>query len=155
MFKLFEDGFPYNYDGYVEYVEIKYGKPCNYTRISGAFGGRTHPVTGEVILHEGIDFVATEGTDIMAAADGVVYETGYSAKYGNYVVLLHVNGEMTYYCQCQKISAKKDDQVKRGDKIATVGQTGQATGPHLHFALSRHGWFVNPESYMEVILDLN
>ena len=166
-FKLFEDsteiqddkadtdGFPYNYAGNVLDVEIIYDKPCNYTRISGAFGGRTHPITGEVIVHDGIDFVADEGTDITAAADGVVYETGYSDKYGNYVVLRHINGEMTYYCQCQEITVKKDDQVKRGDKIATVGKTGQATGPHLHFALSRRGWFVNPEDNMEVMLDLN
>ena len=149
------DGFPYSYHGNVVDVEITYDKPCNYARISDGFGGRTHPVTGEVILHEGIDYVAVEGTDIMAAADGVVYETGYSAKYGNYVVLGHINGEMTYYCCCQEVTVKKEDQVKRGDKIATVGSSGQSTGPHLHFALSRSGWFVNPESYMEVVLDLD
>lgn len=149
------DGFPYDYDGIVALVEIKYDKPCNYTRISDVFGGRTHPVTGEVILHEGIDYVAAEGTDIWAAADGVVYETGFSAEYGNYVVLRHINGEMTYYCHCQGVTVKKDDQVKRGDKIATVGSSGRSTGPHLHFALSRSGWFVNPEEYTEVVLDLD
>ena len=149
------DAFPYNYHGNVVDVEIIYDKPCNYTRISDVFGGRTHPITGEVILHEGIDYVAAEGTDIWAAADGVVYETGYSAKYGNYVVLGHINGDMTYYCCCQEVTVKKDDQVKRGDKIATVGSSGQSTGPHLHFALSKSGWFVNPESYMEVVLNLD
>ena len=143
------DGFPYNYDGNVEYVEMKYGKPCNYTRISGAFGGRAHPTTGEVTVHDGIDFVAAEGTDITAAADGVVYETGFSAKHGNYAVLRHANGDMTYYCHCKEVIVKKDDQVKRGDKIATVGQTGQATGSFLHFALSKDGAFVNPQNYME------
>ena len=149
------DGFPYAYHGNVVDVEIKYDKPCNYTRISNVFGGRAHPITGEVLLHEGIDYVAAEGTDIWAAADGVVYETGFSAKYGNYVVLRHINGDMTYYCHCQAVTVKKDDQVKRGDKIATVGSTGQSTGSHLHFALSRSGMFVNPESYMEVVLNLN
>ena len=149
------DGFPYNYQGNVLDEEIRYDKPCNYIRISDVFGGRRHPITGEVIWHEGIDYSAAEGTDIWAAADGVVYETGYSAEYGNYVVLLHINGDMTYYCHCQGIIAKKDDKVKRGDKIATVGSSGRSTGPHLHFALSRSGWFVNPESYMEVVLDLD
>ncbi|MCH5263971.1 MAG: peptidoglycan DD-metalloendopeptidase family protein [Lachnospiraceae bacterium] len=149
------DDFPYNYQGNVVDVEIIYDKPCNYTRISDVFGGRTHPITGEVIWHEGIDYAAAEGTDIWAAADGVVYETGYSAEYGNYVVLLHINGDMTYYCHCQGVIAKKDDKVKRGDKIATVGSSGRSTGPHLHFALSRSGWFVNPEEYMEVVLDLD
>lgn len=149
------DSFPYNYHGNVVDVEITYDKPCNYTRISDAFGGRVHPITGEVRVHEGIDFSATEGTDIWAAADGVVYETGFSAEHGNYVVLRHINGDMTYYCHCQAVTVKKDDQVKRGDKIATVGSTGQSTGSHLHFALSRSGMFVNPGSYMEVVLDLN
>ena len=143
------DDFPYNYQGNVVDVDIIYDKPCTYTRISDVFGGRTHPITGEVIWHEGIDYAAAEGTDIWAAADGVVYETGFSAEHGNYVVLRHINGDMTYYCHCQGVIAKKDDQVKRGDKIATVGSTGRATGPFLHFALSQHGMFVNPENYMQ------
>ena len=149
------DGFPYNYHGNVVDVGITYDKPCNYTRISNVFGGRAHPITGEVLLHEGIDYAAAEGTDIWAAADGVVYETGFSAKYGNYVVLYHINGDMTYYCHCQGIIANKDAQVKRGEKIATVGRTGRATGSFLHFALSKNGAFVNPEDNMEVVLDLD
>lgn len=147
--------FPYSYTGAVANIDIIYDKPCNYTRISDTFGGRTHPITGEVIWHEGIDYAAAEGTDIWAAADGVVYETGFSAEYGNYVVLRHINGEMTYYFHCKGITVKKDDEVKRGDKIGTVGQTGQATGPHLHFALSRSGWFVDPAEYMEVVLEVD
>ena len=147
-------GFPYNYHGNVVDEEIIYDKPCNYNRISDTFGERVHPISGEVILHEGIDYAAAEGTDIWAAADGVVYETGFSAKYGNYAVLRHANGDMTYYCQCKEVTVKKDDQVKRGDKIGTVGQTGQATGPHLHFALSRHGWFEDPAKHMEMVLEL-
>lgn len=149
------DSFPYNYQGNVVDVEIIYDKPCNYTRISDVFGERIHPITGEVRVHEGVDFAAAEGTDIWAVADGVVYETGFSMEHGNYVVLRHINGDMTYYCHCQGVIAKKDDKVKRGDKIATVGSSGRSTGPHLHFALSRSGWFVNPEEYMEVVLDLD
>ena len=147
---LFEDdGFPYNYHGNVVDEEIVYDKPCNYNRISDGFGERVHPISGEVRKHEGIDFAAAEGTAIWAAADGVVYETGFSAKHGNYAVLRHANGDMTYYCHCKEVIVKKDDQVKRGDKIATVGQTGQATGSFLHFALSKDGAFVNPQNYME------
>ena len=55
---------------------------------------------------------------------------------------------MTYYCHCQEITARKDEEVTCGDKIATVGQTGMATGPHLHFALSRNGAFVDPQDYI-------
>ena len=149
------DIFPYHYAGNVVDVEILYDTPCNYTRISDVFGGRRHPITGEIRMHEGIDLSAAEGTDIWAAADGVVYERGFSAKYGNYVVLLHINGDMTYYCYCQGVTVDQGDRVKRGDKIATVGQSGQATGPHLHFALSRQGAFVNPSNYMIDTIELN
>lgn len=140
--------FPYNYDGVVEQLRIIYDVPCDYSRIANTYVTRIHPVTGEEQLHAGIDYAAEEGTDIIAAADGVVYETGYSDTYGNYVVLLHSNGEMTYYCQCLKVIVGKDEQVKRGQKIAAVGSTGRSTGSHLHFALSQNGEFVNPEEYM-------
>lgn len=147
--------FPYDYDGIVNKVEIIYDEPCNYSRISDTYGGRVHPVTQAVNMHEGIDYAAESGTDIAAAADGVVYETGYSATYGNYVVLLHINGDMTYYCQCEKVIVEKGAQVKRGEKIATVGSTGRSTGPHLHFALSRNGAFVNPAEHMRVVVELD
>lgn len=140
--------FPYDYDGVVEQLRIIYDVPCDYSRIANTYVTRIHPVTGEEQLHAGIDYAAEEGTDIIAAADGVVYETGYSDTYGNYVVLLHSNGEMTYYCQCLKVIVGKDEQVKRGQKIAAVGSTGRSTGSHLHFALSQNGEFVNPEEYM-------
>ena len=142
-------GFPYSspYDIH-NMVEIIYDEPCVYNRVSDAFGERIHPVTGEVRVHDGIDYAAAEGTSIVAAADGEVYETGYSAEHGNYVVLLHINGDMTYYCHCREIVAKEGGQVKRGDRIATVGKTGQATGSHLHFALSRDGEFINPQEHM-------
>ncbi len=146
--------FPYRYDGISEYVQIIYDKPCNYTRISDAYGSRVHPVTQEVRWHEGIDYAAEKGSDVYAAAAGVVYETGYSAKYGNYVVLLHINGQMTYYCQCDEILVEKDDHVERGSTIATVGSTGMATGPHLHFAISSFGEFVDPQEEMWVVQEL-
>ena len=148
------DGFPLHYDGAVNDVEIIYDKPCNYSRISDEYQSRVHPLTQETVMHEGIDFAAKEGTDITAAADGVVYETGYSEKYGNYAVLLHINGDLTYYCHCREVTVKKEDQVKRGQKIATVGTTGRSTGPHLHFALSQSGYFVDPADHMQILLQL-
>ena len=106
-------------------------------------------------MHDGIDYAAEEGTDVVAAANGVVCATGYSTIYGNYVVILHINGEMTYYCHCKEIIARKNAQVRRGEKIATVGSTGQSTGPHLHFALSQYGEFVNPEEHMRSVVNLD
>lgn len=146
--------FPYRYNGVVQEVQIIFDKPCNYTRISDPYGSRVHPVTQEVRWHEGIDYAAERGSDVYAAAAGVVYETGYSAKYGNYVVLLHTNGQMTYYCQCDEILVEKDDHVERGSTIATVGSTGMSTGPHLHFAISSFGEFVDPQEEMWVVQEL-
>lgn len=145
-----EAGFPLRYDGVVEPVQIKYDVPCSYTRISDVFGSRVHPVTKEVMVHEGIDFAAEKGTKIKAAADGIVYAEGYSSEYGNYVVVLHRNGEMTYYCHCQAVLVAKNDEVGQGDMIATVGSTGRSTGAHLHFALSRDGVFVDPAECMDI-----
>ena len=142
--------FPYQHDGNIHDVEIIYDEPCAYSRISDTFGERTHPVGGEVRMHEGIDFAAEEGADIKAAADGIVHETGYTAEYGNYVVLLHQNGDMTYYCHCKDINVSPDEQVERGDTIATVGRSGRATGFFLHFALSRNGEFVDPAENMSL-----
>lgn len=140
--------FPYLSDGVKADVLLIYEEPCAYDRIADTFGQRVHPVTGEVRVHEGIDYVAEAGTEITAAADGTVYETGFLAEHGNYVVLLHPNGDMTYYFHCRDITVSEGETVKRGDGIATVGNTGRSTGTHLHFALSRDGEFVDPAESM-------
>lgn len=141
--------FPYVSDNAKHDVLLTYTHPCEYDRIADSYVERVHPVTGETRVHEGIDYAAAAGTDITAAADGIVYETGYSAEYGNYVVLLHQNGDMTYYCHCQDVTVSKEEQVNRGDKIASMGSTGKSTGAHLHFALSRDGVFLDPLEYMD------
>ena len=80
---------------------------------------------------------APEGADILAVADGMVCMTGFDTVNGNYVVLWHEqSGQMTYYAHCKTIEVEKGQQVAREDKIATVGKTGTATGPFLHFAVS-------------------
>lgn len=127
-------------------VEIQYGNPCpSYTRISDTFGVRTNPATGKKRAHNGIDFAAEKGADVLAAADGSVYRTGFDSDNGNYVILYHVmSGEYTYYTHCQEILVAEGNSVTAGQKIATVGNTGRSTGPHLHFALSRGGEYVEP-----------
>lgn len=128
-------------------VLIQYTNPCpSYTRISDAFGTRSNPVTGDSQVHNGVDLAAEKGADIVAAADGTVYQTGFDAEYGNYIVLYHVlNGEFTYYAGCQDVLAAEGESVAAGQKIATVGSTGRSTGPHLHFARSRAGEYIEPE----------
>lgn len=119
-------------------LAITFTNPCpDYNRISDPYGERTHPVTGKVRTHNGVDLAADEGADILAAADGTVFMTGFDAEMGNYVVLWHVqSGQMTYYEHCKTVEVEQGQKVAQGEKIATVGQTGKATGPCLHFAVS-------------------
>lgn len=119
-------------------LTITFMNPCpDYDRISDWYGERTNPATGEIRKHNGVDMAAKQGTAVVAAADGRVYETGYDAVNGNYVVLWHgQSGQMTYYMHCEEILVTEKEKVKAGDKIATVGSTGKSTGYHLHFAVS-------------------
>lgn len=119
-------------------LEIAFSNPCpDFDRISDGYGERTYPVTGEVRTHTGVDMAAPEGADILAAADGMVFMTGFDSINGNYVALWHEqSGQMTYYAHCKTVEVEKGQQVERGERIATVGKTGTATGPCLHFAIS-------------------
>lgn len=119
-------------------LEIAFINPCpGYDRISDQYGERVNPATQEVRTHTGVDLAADEGTDILAAADGTVFMRGFDAVNGNYVALWHgQSGQMTYYAHCKTIEVEKGQEVAQGEKIATVGQTGMATGPFLHFAIS-------------------
>ena len=126
-------------------IGILFSYPVEGAKISDGFGGRVHPVSGDILYHLGIDFAAEAGTPIMAAADGTVVKTGFDNDCGNYVILLHENGDATYYCQCKEILTEEGKKVMRGEQIATVGSTGKSTEAHLHFAVSRNGKFVEPE----------
>lgn len=131
--------------GVHDMAALKYVYPLTYERISDDYGIRTHPVTGRKKIHSGMDFAAERGTPVKAAAAGYVYETGTDAACGNYVIIQHGNGDMTYYANCAEILVETGAEVEQGGQIATVGSTGRSTGPHLHYALSRNGEFVKPE----------
>lgn len=112
--------------------------------MSAAYGCREHPISGEISFHSGIDFAAEKGAPIYAAAEACVYRTGYDTENGNYVILIHANGELTYYAHCESVEVQAGDIVERGQQIAAVGSTGNSTDAHLHFAVSRRGVFVLP-----------
>lgn len=98
--------------------------------------------------HHGIDIAACYGSNIGAALDGVVDETGYNSVYGYYVKLNHGNGIETLYGHSSKILVQKGDVVKKGNTIALVGSTGNSTGPHIHFELRSNGVAINPANYI-------
>ncbi|MBQ1351164.1 MAG: peptidoglycan DD-metalloendopeptidase family protein [Oscillospiraceae bacterium] len=117
---------------------------------SSEFGYRSHPVDGEYKFHYGLDIAAAQGAEIKAFADGTVDYVGQSAAYGNYTRLSHAGGITSFYAHCSKVLVKKGQTVKKGDLIALVGDTGNATGPHLHLEIKKDGVFLNPHYYVDV-----
>ncbi len=98
--------------------------------------------------HRGVDLNAPQGTDVYAAMDGEVVVAGRHRQYGNYVMVDHGNGVVTLYAHHRMNLVSVGDIVQRGQKIAEVGRTGNATGPHLHFELQVHGLRTNPLPFL-------
>ena len=118
--------------------------------ISSDYGYREHPIEGGNQFHNGTDVAANMGTPVLAFADGVVDFIGDSEAYGQYIQLRHAGGVTSFYAHCSKLCAKKGQTVSLGDKIAEVGDTGNTTGPHLHFELKLDGVRLNPAYYIEI-----
>ena len=116
--------------------------------LSSPFGYREHPVEGEERFHYGVDLAADTGTAVSCFADGTVTAVGESSSYGKYCIVTHAGGYATLYAHCSRITASSGAEVARGQKIAEVGETGIATGPHLHFELHENGVYLNPIYYV-------
>ncbi|MES1209745.1 MAG: M23 family metallopeptidase, partial [Pseudomonadota bacterium] len=112
--------------------------------VTSGFGPRVHPITGDVRFHSGVDLRASEGAPIRAVAGGIVREAGHRGGYGNVVEIDHGDGTSTLYAHASAVLVAKGQRVDEGQPVALVGQTGQATGPHLHFELRRHDHPVDP-----------
>ncbi|MDQ0089943.1 murein DD-endopeptidase MepM/ murein hydrolase activator NlpD [Paenibacillus anaericanus] len=119
-------------------------------RLSSGYGTRVHPITGKVKTHTGIDLAAAQGTDIHAAAGGVVIVAEWWSGYGNTVIIDHGDNVWTLYGHIRNngIVVEKGQQVKKGQKIAEVGSTGNSTGPHCHFEVRINGNPVDPMPYL-------
>ncbi|WP_081354215.1 M23 family metallopeptidase [Polynucleobacter asymbioticus] len=112
--------------------------PATYT-ISSPFGLRVSPFTGEHELHHGLDIPSQMGSPILATGDGIVTYAAYAPGYGNLVEIDHGQGYTTRYGHAQTLLVKIGDLIQQSQKIATVGSTGNSTGPHLHFETSYQG----------------
>ena len=98
--------------------------------------------------HTGLDIAASTGTPIVAAASGTVTFSGYKGSYGNMIVVSHGNGVQTYYAHCHKLYLSAGATVSQGQTIASVGSTGNSTGPHLHLEVRVNGVAYNPQNYL-------
>lgn len=127
-------------------LPFKYTSPVEGMTSSG-FGYRMHPIQNKVKYHYGTDFAANTGETVHAFADGTIYAIGENDSYGKYVIIDHAGGYRTLYAHCSK-HLKGSGKVKRGEAIALVGETGAATGPHLHFELMKGQTYLNPEFYI-------
>ena len=116
--------------------------------ITSRYGHRSSPGGIGSTNHKGMDISAKAGTTIKAAATGTVKFAGYKGSLGNLVIIESEKGIETYYGHCSKIYVKKGQKVTAGDKIAAVGQTGAATGPHLHLEIHVNGKVINPQKYL-------
>lgn len=117
-------------------------------RIGSFFGYRTDPFYKIKKFHEGVDFTAPVGTEIYATGDGTVTEVErLKVGYGNYVVIDHGFSYETVYAHLSKFNVRRGQQVKRGQVIGYVGNTGKSTAPHLHYEVRRNGRPVNPIHY--------
>jgi murein DD-endopeptidase MepM/ murein hydrolase activator NlpD len=114
------------------------------------FGRRIDPFTGEMAMHEGIDFLAELGSDVHAAAAGVVQFAGFHPQYGYMIDIDHGNDLVTRYAHLSKLFVKEGDVVQRGRRIALSGSTGRSTGPHLHFEVRFRGVAQNPAKFLHM-----
>ena len=98
--------------------------------------------------HTGLDIAAPTGTPVKAAASGTVTFSGWKGSYGYMIVISHGNGVQTYYGHCSKLYAKNGQKISQGDVVASVGSTGNSTGPHLHLEIRVNGTAYNPQNYI-------
>jgi murein DD-endopeptidase MepM/ murein hydrolase activator NlpD len=131
--------------GGVEPSVIPRGWPVPYdvARISSDFGVRRGSSR-----HMGLDLTAPKGTKVRVTADGRVTFAGRSGDFGRLVIVEHGNGYETRYAHLKRIDVKKGKKLKRGAVIGAVGESGNATGPHLHYEVRLQGTPVNPRSYL-------
>lgn len=121
-------------------ITLDFGEPCD---------GLYKP--GE---HKGIDFGCPIGTEILASDDGYIIFTGTNPKtYGQYIVISHGNGYVTYYAHLSERKVKQDQHVEKGEVIGLSGSTGNSTGPHLHFEVHSGSAVIDPKTVLQNVFD--
>jgi murein DD-endopeptidase MepM/ murein hydrolase activator NlpD len=119
----------------------------DFKQYSSGFGMRLHPIFGDWRMHTGLDISADAGSPIYATGNGVVESASWDSGYGNAVVIDHGFGFESRYGHCKEMLVKPGQKVVRGQEIATVGMTGDASGNHVHYEVIVKGKFDNPAKY--------
>lgn len=124
------------------------GWPVRNGWISSRFGERNDPFTGERVQHRGLDFAGTRGSEVLSVASGVVIWSAQRAGYGSTVEIDHGNGYQTRYAHNDKLHVKAGSHVTAGQVIASMGDSGRASAPHVHFEVLRNGTPINPSKFV-------
>ncbi len=153
----------------IQYLPTILPVPEQQTWLSSSFGWRIDPFTGRRAFHRGVDFAGRKGTPIYATADGFVSYAGKDRYLGSTIIIAHrkkerdeqgqpyvrQGGYQTEYGHLDRIMVEQGQQIKRGQQIGTMGNSGRSTGPHLHYAvrlqdqqLSKHRGYQNPENFI-------
>ena len=131
------------------YLSVPIGHPVRgANRFTSGFGYRIHPLTGRRQHHDGADFAAPTGTDVVSTGGGVVTFAGRDSGYGKAVRIRHMNGITSVYGHLSRIRVKRGQRVARGQHIGDIGSTGQSTGPHLHYEIRLGRKAVDPTTFI-------
>lgn len=130
-------------------VPPTYIRPISGGRQSSGFGNRKKPNAKASSYHKGIDWAIPTGSKVVASSGGTVVKAGWLGTYGYVVYINHPDGKQTRYAHLSKILVSSGQTVKQGQKIALSGNTGNSTGPHLHFEIRVNGVPVNPKKYVK------
>jgi murein DD-endopeptidase MepM/ murein hydrolase activator NlpD len=136
-------------DRYLDMLKtVPLGRPVP-GEISSGFGSRIDPLNKKKAFHPGIDFRGNTGDAIHATADGIVKEVSRNTILGRYIILSHGNGFETIFAHMHKTLVEKGEEVKRGQVIGLIGNTGRSTGSHLHYGIQLHGKSIDPGKYLQ------
>lgn len=130
-------------------IEVEMDSPLKDYRLTSQFGYRINPVSGVAGIHTGTDMAAAKGTPIYAVADGTVMSAAWDDGYGYNIKIRHGENTVTVYAHCSRLCVKEGDTIRKGEKIAEVGSTGNSTGNHLHFEIRKDNIKIDPAQVLD------
>ena len=128
----------------IRFLGSLFSSPLANVKITSPFGYRPDPFSGGISFHPGVDLRASLNTDVFAARDGVVKETGTLEIYGHFVIIDHDGGYQSVYAHLNEVFVSAGEAVEAGERIALSGNSGISTGPHLHFEIRKDGKPIDP-----------